>query len=69
MMEECGIPTFYLQSLVYGFAEKLKVKGMMVPDLAMGAPYVKVEPPFFLFNVCAGLAMNWKFIDIVWNMY
>ena len=24
MMEEWGIPTFYLQSLVYEFAEKLK---------------------------------------------
>ena len=59
MMEECGVPTVYLQSLVYGFAEKLKVKGMMVPDLAMaggfssedgvykalamGAPYMKAE--------------------------
>ncbi|MBE0520891.1 MAG: FMN-binding glutamate synthase family protein [Candidatus Methanoperedenaceae archaeon] len=57
MMEEWGIPTFYLQSLVYEFAEKLRAKGMRVPDLAMaggfgsedgvykalamGAPYVK----------------------------
>jgi len=57
MMEEWGIPTFYLQSLTYEFCEKLSKKGMRVPDiaiaggfstedhvfkvLAMGAPYVK----------------------------
>lgn len=65
MMEEWGIPTFYLQALVYEFAEKLKAKGMRVPDiamaggfssedgvyksLAMGAPYVKA--------VCMGRAL------------
>jgi glutamate synthase domain-containing protein 2 len=65
MMEEWGIPTFYLQSLVYEFCEKLTVKGMRVPDiamaggfsaedhifkvLAMGAPYVKA--------VCMGRAL------------
>ena len=65
MMEEWGIPTFYLQSLVYEFAEKLTKKGMRVPDLAMaggfssedgiykalamGAPYFKA--------VCMGRAL------------
>lgn len=65
MMEEWGIPTFYLQSLVYEFAEKLSIKGMRVPDLAMaggfssedgvykalamGTPYVKA--------VCMGRAL------------
>ncbi len=65
MMEEWGIPTFYLQSLVYEFAEKLKKKGMRIPDIAMaggfssedgvykaiamGAPYVKA--------VCMGRAL------------
>ncbi|MDO8786117.1 MAG: glutamate synthase-related protein [Syntrophales bacterium] len=65
MMEEWGIPTFYLQSLVYEFCEKLAAKGMRVPDiamaggfsaedhifkvLAMGAPYVKA--------VCMGRAL------------
>ncbi len=32
MMNEWGIPTFYLQSLAYEFAEKLTKKGMRVPD-------------------------------------
>jgi glutamate synthase domain-containing protein 2 len=57
MMNEWGIPTFYLQSLMYNFCEKLTKKGMRVPDiamaggfsdeptvfkaLAMGSPYVK----------------------------
>lgn len=65
MMEEWGIPTFYLQSLTYEFCEKLSKKGIRVPDiaiaggfstedhifkvLAMGAPYVKA--------VCMGRAL------------
>jgi glutamate synthase domain-containing protein 2 len=65
MMEEWGIPTFYLQSLTYEFCEKLAKRGMRIPDLAiaggfsmedhifkvlaMGAPYVKA--------VCIGRAM------------
>ncbi len=39
MMEEWGTPTFYLQSLVYEFAEKLKAKGKRVPDLAMAGGF------------------------------
>ncbi len=65
MMEEWGIPTFYLQALTYEFCEKLAKKGMRVPDIAiaggfssedhifkviaMGAPYVKA--------VCMGRAL------------
>ncbi|MFC1566909.1 FMN-binding glutamate synthase family protein [bacterium] len=65
MMEEWGIPTFYIQSLAYEFAQKLEAKGMRVPDLAiaggfssedhvfkvlaMGAPYTKA--------VCMGRAL------------
>jgi glutamate synthase domain-containing protein 2 len=57
MMNEWGIPTFYLQALAYRFCEKLKGRCMRVPDiamaggfssedgvfkaLAMGSPYVK----------------------------
>jgi glutamate synthase domain-containing protein 2 len=65
MMQEWGIPTFYLQSLAYEFCEKLSKKGMRIPDIAiaggfsledhvfktiaMGAPYVKA--------VCMGRAL------------
>ncbi len=65
MMNEWGIPTFYLESLVYEFCEKLKSRGLRVPDIAMGggfsaedgiykaiamgAPYVKA--------VCMGRAI------------
>ncbi|MDD5668664.1 MAG: FMN-binding glutamate synthase family protein [Candidatus Omnitrophica bacterium] len=65
MMQEWGIPTFYLQALTYEFCEKLAKKKMRVPDLAiaggfsledhvfkviaMGSPYVKA--------VCMGRAL------------
>jgi len=65
MMEEWGIPTFYLEALAYEFCEKLTKKGLRVPDiaiaggfsaedhifkvLAMGSPYVKA--------VCMGRAL------------
>ncbi|MDD5045206.1 MAG: glutamate synthase-related protein, partial [Candidatus Omnitrophica bacterium] len=65
MMEEWGIPTFYLEALTYEFCEKLAKKGMRIPDLAiaggfstedhifkaiaMAAPYVKA--------VCMGRAL------------
>jgi glutamate synthase domain-containing protein 2 len=65
MMNEWGIPTFYLEALTYQFAAKLASKGLRVPDLAMagglseeagvfkaiamGAPYVKA--------VCMGRAL------------
>lgn len=65
MMEEWGIPTFYLQAMTYDICKKLEAKGMRVPDIAiaggfstedhifkvlsMGAPYVK--------SVCMGRAL------------
>jgi glutamate synthase domain-containing protein 2 len=65
MMEEWGIPTFYLEALTYEFAQKLAKKGIRLPDIAiaggfstedhvfkviaMGAPYVKA--------VCMGRAL------------
>jgi glutamate synthase domain-containing protein 2 len=65
MMNEWGIPTFYLEALAYQFAERLTRKGLRVPDLAMaggfseeasmfkaiamGAPYVKA--------ICMGRAL------------
>lgn len=57
MMNEWGIPTFYIQSLAYEYCELLKKRGIRVPDLAiaggfsdepgvfkaiaMGSPYVR----------------------------
>ncbi|HJX69342.1 MAG TPA: FMN-binding glutamate synthase family protein [Dehalococcoidia bacterium] len=65
MMNEWGIPTFYLEALAYQFAEKLVSKRLRVPDLAiaggfseeagvfkaiaMGAPHVKA--------ICMGRAL------------
>jgi glutamate synthase domain-containing protein 2 len=65
MMEEWGVPTFYLQSLTNEFCSKLAAKGAFIPDiaiaggistedhifkiLAMGAPFTKA--------VCMGRAL------------
>lgn len=65
MMEEWGIPTFYLEALTHEFCQKLVKKGMRLPDIAiaggfstedhifkviaMGAPFVKA--------VCMGRAL------------
>ncbi|RLA97429.1 MAG: FMN-binding glutamate synthase family protein, partial [Deltaproteobacteria bacterium] len=65
MMNEWGIPTFYLESLTYQFCRKLEERGFRVPDIAiaggfstedgifkaiaLGAPYVKA--------VCMGRAL------------
>jgi glutamate synthase domain-containing protein 2 len=65
MMNEWGIPTFYIQCLTYEFCKKLEEKGFRVPDIAiaggfssedgvfkaiaMGSPYVKA--------VCMGRAL------------
>ena len=65
MMNEWGIPTFYLESLIYEFCQRLTDMGGTVPDIAvaggfstedgvfkaiaMGSPYVKA--------VCMGRAL------------
>jgi len=65
MMQEWGVPTFYLQCMAYECAQKLAARGEWVPDLAMaggfstedhifkvlalGAPYFKA--------VCMGRAL------------
>ena len=65
MMQEWGIPTFYLQCMTHDLCQKLAAKGKWVPDiaiaggfssedqifkvLAMGAPYTKA--------VCMGRAL------------
>jgi len=39
MMNEWGVPTFYLQALAYEFAEKLRRRKIRVPDLAMAGGF------------------------------
>jgi glutamate synthase domain-containing protein 2 len=39
MMNEWGVPTFYLQSLAYEFAERLRKRKIRVPDLAMAGGF------------------------------
>ncbi len=65
MMEEWGIPTFYLQSLAYKFARKLAVRGEWTPDLAMAGGFstedhifkvLAMGSPYFK-AVCMGRAL------------
>jgi len=46
MMNEWGIPTFYLQCLASEFAEKLNGKGIRVPDLAMAGGFSSEDGVF-----------------------
>lgn len=46
MMEEWGYPTFYLQSLVNEFCQKLASKGKWVPDIAIGGGFSSEDQIF-----------------------
>lgn len=46
MMNEWGIPTFYLQALTYEFAEKLRKRRIRVPDLAIAGGFSSEDAVF-----------------------
>ncbi|MBT8171786.1 FMN-binding glutamate synthase family protein, partial [Candidatus Bathyarchaeota archaeon] len=46
MMNEWGIPTFYLQALTYKYCQKLKARGMRIPDLAMAGGFSSEDGVF-----------------------
>jgi len=62
MMNEWGIPTFYLQCLAMEYANKLKKKGKRVPDIAMAGGFSSEDGVFkalaigspFVKAVCMG---------------
>jgi glutamate synthase domain-containing protein 2 len=65
MMEEWGVPTFYLQSMAYELANTLASKGAYVPDLAIGGGFssedgifkaLAMGAPYFK-AVCMGRAL------------
>ncbi|HOV51897.1 MAG TPA: FMN-binding glutamate synthase family protein [Methanothrix sp.] len=65
MMNEWGIPTFYLQALAVEFANRLAGRGMRVPDLAMAGGFstedgvfkaLAMGSPYFK-AVCMGRAL------------
>jgi glutamate synthase domain-containing protein 2 len=65
MMNEWGIPTFYLQALAIEFANKLTKRGLRVPDLAMAGGFstedgvykaIAMGSPYFK-AVCMGRAL------------
>ena len=59
LMNEWGIPTFYLQSLMYDFCQKIEKKGMRIPDIAMAGGFSD-EP-----NVFKALAMGSPYVKAV----
>lgn len=59
MMNEWGIPTFYLQCLTYEFCERLKKGGIRVPDIAMAGGFSD-EP-----NVFKAIAMGSPYVKAV----
>ncbi|MCC6579407.1 MAG: FMN-binding glutamate synthase family protein [Phycisphaeraceae bacterium] len=65
MMNEWGIPTFYLQCLAHEFADKLTARGIRVPDLAIAGGFsdeshvfkaLALGSPYFK-AVCMGRAL------------
>jgi glutamate synthase domain-containing protein 2 len=65
MMQEWGIPTFYLQSMAYKFAKRLASRGEWIPDLAMAGGFstedhifkvLAMGAPYFR-AVCMGRAL------------
>ncbi|RPJ52873.1 MAG: FMN-binding glutamate synthase family protein, partial [Methanobacteriota archaeon] len=59
MMNEWGIPTFYIEALTYQFCERLSKKGMRVPDIAMAGGFSD-EP-----NVFKAIAMGKPYVKAV----
>lgn len=59
MMEEWGVPTFYLQAMAYELAERLRENGAFVPDLAMGGGFSAED---HIFKVLALGAPHFKAI-------
>jgi glutamate synthase domain-containing protein 2 len=59
MMNEWGIPTFYLQALAYQYCERLKKRGLRVPDIAMAGGFSD-EP-----NVFKALAIGSPYVRAV----
>jgi len=65
MMNEWGIPTFYLQCLAYEFSNKLKERGIRVPDLAIAGGFASEDGVFkalamghpYFKAVCMGRAL------------
>ena len=59
MMNEWGIPTFYIESLAYQFAERLRQRGIRVPDIAIAGGFADEA------NVFKGLAMGSPYVRAV----
>jgi len=59
MMMEWGIPTVYLEAMLYEYASKLAAKGYYVPDLAMGGGFTLEDQVF------KGLALGAPYVKAI----
>ena len=59
MMNEWGIPTFYLESLMYDFCGKMQERNMRIPDIAMAGGFSD-EP-----NIFKALALGSPYVRAV----
>ena len=59
MMNEWGIPTFYLQALMYQYCEKLRKRGIRVPDIAMAGGFSSED------GVFKSIAMGSRYVKAV----
>ena len=59
MMNEWGIPSFYLQALTYEYCERLKKRGIRVPDIAMAGGFSDEA------NVFKAIAMGSPYVRAV----
>lgn len=59
MMNEWGIPTFYLEALMYEFCQRLTKRGIRLPDIAMAGGFSD-EP-----NVFKAIAMGNPYVKAV----
>jgi glutamate synthase domain-containing protein 2 len=65
MMQEWGVPTFYLQAMTHDLCQKLAAKGAFVPDLAIAGGFSSEDHVFkvlamgspFVKAVCMGRAL------------
>jgi glutamate synthase domain-containing protein 2 len=60
MMEEWGVPTFYLQAMAYDLCKKLSAKGAFVPDIAIAGGFSTED------HIFKALAMGAPQKQFVW---
>lgn len=59
MMDEWGIPTVYMESMLYNILDKFKEKGYSLPQIAIGGGFTMED------HVYKGLALGAPYVDFI----